>query len=54
MALYVSLSYIIDWDLIYLGRKRGPGAQNDVEEKVTKRIGIDEFQWHDFLMGYCI
>lgn len=28
----------IEWDLIYVGRKRGPGADNDVEVMVTESI----------------
>ena len=42
----------LDWDLLYLGRKRGPGAQDDVEEKVTKRISTATYSY--WTIGYII
>ena len=42
----------LDWDLLYLGRKRGPGAQNDVEKKVTERITTATYSY--WTIGYIL
>ena len=42
----------IEWDLIYLGRKRGPGAQNDKEQKVTERITTATYSY--WTIGYIL
>ena len=41
-----------DWDLIYLGRKRGPGAQDDVEKRVTERIVTATYSY--WTIGYIL
>ena len=42
----------MDWDLLYLGRKRGPGAQDDVEKKVTERITTATYSY--WTIGYIL
>ena len=42
----------LDWDLLYLGRKRGPGAQDDVEKKVTERITTATYSY--WTIGYIL
>ena len=42
----------IDWDLIYVGRKRGPGADNDVEVMVTESISNVTYSF--WTLGYLI
>ena len=42
----------LDWDLIYLGRKRGPGAQDDVETRVTERIVSATYSY--WTIGYLL
>ena len=40
------------WDLIYIGRKRGPGADNDVEVMVTENISNVTYSF--WTLGYII
>ena len=42
----------LDWDLLYLGRKRGPGAQDDIEKKVTERITTATYSY--WTIGYIL
>jgi collagen beta-1,O-galactosyltransferase len=42
----------IDWDLIYVGRKRGPGAAGDVEKMVTENISTATYSY--WTLGYII
>ena len=42
----------INWDLIYVGRKRGPGADNDVEVMVTESISNVTYSF--WTLGYLI
>ena len=42
----------IDWDLIYVGRKRGPGADDDVEVMVTESISNVTYSF--WTLGYLI
>lgn len=40
------------WDLIYIGRKRGPGATDDVEKMVTENISTATYSY--WTIGYML